>query len=211
MLLVTALEGASPGQLLLTVSYGDGSDVLAFRTTKAISSLVPRMGVTGYLDTKQHLNSYETYARWRDVWITDDASRRPAAASPSVTALWRESDKNLRLYGAACNQCGYVQYPPQRVCVNCQTRDDSSPVRLSDRTGSVFTYSMDYLAGTTDSPLVIAVVDFDGGGRMLCMVTDRELEEVRVGMPVEMSFRKLRVVNGVHNYYWKAVPQRLTV
>jgi hypothetical protein len=28
-------------------------------------------------------------------------------------------------------------------------------------------------------------------------------------MPVEMSFRKLRVVNGIHNYYWKAVPQRL--
>ena len=23
-----------------------------------------------------------------------------------------------------------------------------------------------------------------------------------------MSFRKLRVVNGIHNYYWKAVPQR---
>jgi hypothetical protein len=28
-------------------------------------------------------------------------------------------------------------------------------------------------------------------------------------MPVEMSFRKLRVVNGIHNYYWKAVPRRL--
>jgi hypothetical protein len=28
-------------------------------------------------------------------------------------------------------------------------------------------------------------------------------------MPVEMSFRKLRVVNGIHNYYWKATPRRL--
>ena len=71
----------------------------------------------------------------------------------------------------------------------------------------MFTYSMDYLAGTTDTPLVIAVVDFDGGGRALCMVTDRELDEIQVGMPVEMSFRKLRVVNGIHNYYWKAVPR----
>jgi hypothetical protein len=25
---------------------------------------------------------------------------------------------------------------------------------------------------------------------------------------VEMSFRKLRVVNGIHNYYWKAIPRR---
>ena len=211
MLLVTALEAAGPDHLLLTVSYGDGSDVLGFRTTDAITGVSPRMGVTGYLRSKQQLGSYETYARWRDVWLTDAAARRPAAASPSVTALWRESDKNLRLYGATCNQCGYLQYPAQRVCVDCQTRDDSTPVRLSDRTGAVFTYSMDYLAGSTDSPLVIAAVDFDGGGRILCMITDRELEEIQVGMPVEMSFRKLRVVNGIHNYYWKAVPKRSTV
>jgi hydroxymethylglutaryl-CoA synthase len=39
-------------------------------------------------------------------------------------------------------------------------------------------------------------------------MTDRELDEVRVWMPVEMSFRKLRVVNGIHNYYWKAMPRR---
>ena len=211
MLLVAALEAAGPGELLLTVSYGDGSDVLGFRTTEAISSLPPRMGVTGYLESKQHLNSYETYARWRDVWVTDAAARRPAAASPSVTALWRESDKNLRLYGATCNQCSYVQYPEQQVCVNCHARGDSTPLRLSDRSASLFTYSMDYLAGTTDSPLVISLVDFDGGGRILCMMTDRELDEVKIGMPLEMSFRKLRVVNGIHNYYWKAVPQRSVV
>ena len=211
MLLVAALESATPGQLILTVSYGDGSDVLGFRTTEAVSSLTPRMGVTGYLNAKTQLDSYETYAGWREVWVTDAAARRPVANSPSVTALWRESDKNLRLYGATCNSCGYVQYPPQRVCVNCQTKDDATPTRFSDRKGTVFTYSMDYLAATTDKPLVITTVDFEGGGRILCMMTDRELDEVRIGMPIEMSFRKLRVVNGIHNYYWKAVPQRTTV
>ena len=211
MLLAAALESAKPGQLLLTVSYGDGSDVLGFRTTEAVSSLTPRMGVTGYLNAKTQLDSYETYAGWRDVWVTDAAARRPMANSPSVTALWREADKNLRLYGATCNNCGYVQYPQQRVCVNCQTRDDTTPTRFSDRKGTVFTYSMDYLAATTDKPLVITTVDFEGGGRMLCMMTDRELDEVRIGMPIEMSFRKLRVVNGIHNYYWKAIPQRTAV
>ena len=80
MLLITALEAADPDQLMLTVSYGDGSDVLGFRTTEAISELGPRMGVSGYLKAKQQLNSYETYARWRDVWVTDAAARRPTAA-----------------------------------------------------------------------------------------------------------------------------------
>ena len=208
MLLALALEDVIPGQLILAASYGDGSDVLGFRTTSLAGTAAAENGVSGFLNSGRSLDSYETYARWRDVWVTDAASRRPQAPSPSVSALWREGDRNIRFYGATCNQCDFVQYPPQQVCVNCRARNDSTPVRLSDRPGKVFTYSMDYLAGTTDSPLVIAVVDFDGGGRALCMITDRELDEIHVGMPVEMSFRKLRVVNGIHNYYWKAVPLR---
>ena len=209
MMLASALETAVPGQLLVAASYGDGSDVLGFRISGAPVGSSSSSGLSGYLDSGQALDSYETYARWRDVWLTDAASRRPQAQSPSVSALWRESDRNIRFYGATCNQCGFVQYPPQRVCVNCQARDDSTPLRLSDKPGNVFTYSMDYLAGTTDTPLVIAVVDFEVGGRVLCMMTDRDLDEIKVGMPVEMSFRKLRVVNGIHNYYWKAVPRRV--
>ena len=212
MLLASALEDAVDGQLIVTVSYGDGSDVLGFRATTGADGgsmgASGSVGVSGYLNAKQPLDSYETYAKWRDVWVTDAASRRPQAQSPSVSALWRESDKNIRFYGAVCNQCGSVQYPPQRVCVKCQTKDDSTPVRLSDQPGTVFTYSLDYLAGTTDTPLVIAVVNFEKGGRILCMVTDRELDEIKIGLPVEMSFRKLRVVNGIHNYYWKAIPRR---
>ena len=209
MLLTQALADAGPEQLLMLVSYGDGSDVLAFRTTPSAGRPPQKgLGLKAHLESKRVLESYELYARWREVWPTDDAARRPAPASPSVTALWREEEKNLRFHGEKCNSCGYIQYPPQRVCVNCQSRDDASPVPLSERPGTVFTYSMDYIAGTTDTPLVIAVVDFEGGGRVLCMLTDREVDEVSVGMPVEMSFRKLRVVNGIHNYYWKAVPRR---
>ena len=216
MLLVGALEQAKAGQLLLAVSYGDGSDLLAFRTTGLVESATGEKanangrsgGLAGHLATGRTLENYETYARWRELWTTDDAARRPAPASPSVSALWRENDKNLRLYAGQCNGCGYVQYPAQRVCVDCQAKDDFATVRLSDRPGEVFTYSMDYIAGAVDTPLVVSAVDFQGGGRILCMMTDRELDEVRVGMPVTMSFRKLRVVNGIHNYYWKAIPRR---
>ena len=208
MLLAGALEDGSPGQLLLTVAYGDGSDVLGFRTTSKIGERGHGFGVSGFLDSGRVLDSYETYAKWRNVWLTDSSSRRPDPQSPSVTALWRESDQNIKFHGGVCNQCGYVQYPPQRVCVECQSRDDSTPIRLSDKLGTVFTYSLDYLAGTVDTPLAIVVVDYEPGGRVLCMMTDREVGEVQIGMPVQMSFRKLRVVNGIHNYYWKAVPLR---
>ena len=209
MLLAAALEQAGPDAVLLAISYGDGSDVLGFRTTAEIAAAQrPAMGVSGWVESMQPMANYETYAKWREVWTLDDASRRPSPASPSVSALWREGDKNVRLYGARCRVCGYVQYPAQRVCVECRAVDQGEPVRLSDKAGELFTYSMDYIAGAVDTPLVVAVVDFEGGGRVLCMMTDRELDEVRVGMPVEMSFRKLRVVNGIHNYYWKAIPRR---
>ena len=208
MTLLGALEDCRDGELVLAASYGDGSDVLSFRVNGESGGPTPRNGLKHQLESKKVLDSYETYARWRDIWTSDAAARRPPPAVPSVTALWRETDQNIRLHGAKCNSCGYIQYPPQRVCAECQARDDFQAFPLSDKKGTIFTYSMDYLAGTVDSPLVNTVVNFDGGGRILCMMTDRELDELHVDMPVEMSFRKLRVVNGIHNYYWKSIPVR---
>lgn len=208
LLLAKALEARLEGDRILVASYGDGSDILGFKATKDTKLAPNLLGVTGHVDSKEVLESYETYAKWRSVWDVDGGSRRPDPQSPSATALWREGEKNIRLYGSKCDSCGYIQYPTQAVCVNCQSRDGHSSVRFSDQTGSIFTYSMDYIAGSVDVPLVITVVNFVDGGRILCMMTDREIHEVHIGMPVRMSFRKLRVVNGIHNYYWKSIPIR---
>ncbi len=209
MLLVGALEEAASGDRLLVISYGDGSDILSFRVNKAIETDRKHDTLNELIQSRAILPDYETYARWREVWTSEAAARRPAPPMPSVTALWREGDQNIRLHGAKCTSCDYIQYPPQRTCTKCHAKDQSESFRLSDQKATIFTYSMDYLAGTVDTPLVITVINFDCGGRMLCMMTDRELEEVQIDMPVEMSFRKLRVVNGVHNYYWKSVPLRI--
>lgn len=40
------------------------------------------------------------------------------------------------------------------------------------------------------------------------MMTDRVLSEVKVGMPVEMTFRKYFTNEGIHNYIWKTMPVR---
>lgn len=208
MMLAKTLETCSEGQRVLVAAYGDGSDVLGFKVTNQPLHNENSLLVSGYLCSKHVLENYETYAKWRDVWEMDDGSRRPTANSPSATAIWRENEKNIRLYGSKCAACNYIQYPAQKVCVNCQAIEGGSNIRLSDQPGYVFTYSMDYIAGTVDVPLVITVVNFDCGGRLLCMMTDREVENISIDMPIDMSFRKLRVVNGIHNYYWKSIPKR---
>ena len=43
---------------------------------------------------------------------------------------------------------------------------------------------------------------------MECYMTDRDISEIEVGLPVEMSFRKLGFVDGIHNYFWKSIPIR---
>jgi len=157
---------------------------------------------------KKILPEYGLYLQWRGLFTPDTGVRRPPLMPPSAPAVLRERDWNLRFHGAKCNNCGYIQHPPQRVCTKCHARDDFETVRLSDKRGKLFTYAMDYIAGTVDVPLVVTIVNFDGGGRILSTMTDRDINEIKVGMPLELSFRKLYTIGGVHNYFWKCIPVR---
>jgi hydroxymethylglutaryl-CoA synthase len=52
-------------------------------------------------------------------------------------------------------------------------------------------------------PVVFAVVDFDGGGRLPVELTDLDADEVAIGKRVEMTFRRLFTADGIHDYFWK--------
>ncbi len=54
--------------------------------------------------------------------------------------------------------------------------------------------------------MVGVVIDFDGGGRYRCEMTDVDPDAVAVGDRVAMTFRRLYSAQGVHNYFWKARP-----
>ncbi len=56
----------------------------------------------------------------------------------------------------------------------------------------------------------IAVCDFDGGGRLPVELTDVTSEQVSIGMPVEMTFRRINTADGIANYFWKARPAQAT-
>ena len=82
------------------------------------------------------------------------------------------------------------------------------PVRLADAVGTVATFTIDRLAYSPSPPVVFAVVDFDGGGRYRCELTDVDPDDLAIGDRVEMTFRRLYTADGIHNYFWKARPVR---
>jgi 3-hydroxy-3-methylglutaryl CoA synthase len=211
MMLVAALEDAKPGDKILLISYGNGSDALYFQVTEEIEKVRDRRGIKRHLASKKPLPSYEKYIRFREMIPLDVTGRAELFPTP-VSALWRGRRTILGLYGSKCKHCGTPQYPPQRICVNpvCKATDEMEPYRFSDKKARLFTYTGDNLAVSPDPPQVYGVIQFEGGGRAFLDVTDCVLEELKVDMPVEMSFRKKYYdeARGIHNYWWKAVPPR---
>ncbi len=123
--------------------------------------------------------------------------------------IWREIPQRYRLEAAKCAKCGKVHYPPRRVCDGCRSRA-FEPVRLPDR-GEVKTYTIIHVAANrfvNQVPLIVAIVELDGGVRIMCQVTDVEPQDVRTGMKVRLEFRKIQQdgISGIISYGHKAVP-----
>ena len=74
--------------------------------------------------------------------------------------------------------------------------------------GTIVTFTVDRLAYSPSPPIVFAIVDFDEGGRSPIELTDVDADSLKVGDRVEPTFRRLSTADGIHNYFWKAKPQR---
>ena len=206
MLLVAALEEAKAGDRILLASYGNGSDAFVLQVTEQIEEIRDRRGMKGHLASKRVTTDYKKYLIWRGI-LPQETIPGPVGFL-SAPAAWREREANFRLHGVKCQLCGTVQFPPQRVCTNCHSKDQFETYGLSDKKAKLFTFAMDYVTPAPELPTVTTTIDFEGGGRMECYMTDREVEQVKPGLAVEMSFRKLFVKDGVHNYFWKSIPLR---
>ena len=205
LLLAAALEGAKAGDRLLVVAYGDGAEAFVLETTPSVERLEGRRGVSWHLARRAELASYDLYLRFRQL-LAGEHDRR-AGAGISATKHFRDRDDDLTLIGLRCRRCGCVQYPRQRVCFRCYARDEFDRVRLSDKVGTVRSFTFDNFAGSPNPPLVATVVDVEGA-RLYLQMTDASSKEVKLDMPVELTFRKMHDAGGTPNYYWKCTPVR---
>ena len=212
MLLVAALEESNPGDKILVASYGNGGDALFFSVTENIKKIKSKRGVKQHLVSKREFPNYEKYIAFRNIIPMEVGIRGEQIAFTQVSTLFRERKAILSLCGSKCKRCGTPQYPYQRMCVNpdCGAVDEMEEYIFSGKKGTLFTYTADNLAFSISPPEIYGLVNFEEGGRYWFDLADCDMQDVKVNMPVEMTFRRKYFDEswGVHGYFWKATPVR---
>ena len=203
--LADALERAQPDEIILAVSLSDGADAFVFRTTELVTGAATETTVADRAADRGADLPYATWLTWRGV-LPREPPRRPDPERPAAPPSFRRSEWKFGFVGSRCEACGTRHLPPQRICLECDATDQMVPEHLADVRGTIATYTVDRLAFSLNPPVVVAVIDFDGGGRFQCELTDVDPATVAIGDRVEMTFRRLFTADGVHNYFWKARP-----
>jgi 3-hydroxy-3-methylglutaryl CoA synthase/uncharacterized OB-fold protein len=205
IVLADVLDRAEPGQVIAVMTLADGVDVWLARVTEAIMSYRRTTTVQEQIARGNDSLPYASFLTWRGQ-LHREPPRRPDPERPAAPPSLRNEAWKYGFTASRCDACGTRHLPPQRVCATCGAVDQLSSERLADVPATIATYTIDRLAFSLSPPVVAAVVDFDGGGRFTCELTDVDPASVKIGDRVEMTFRRLFTAGGVHNYFWKARP-----
>jgi 3-hydroxy-3-methylglutaryl CoA synthase len=208
LVLASILDGARPGQVVGLVVLADGADVFLFRVTDAIASFAAQRPVAAQVEAGGVV-PYGKFLSWKGA-VKVEPPRRPEPTRPSSSAAHRREDWKYGFVGSQDQATGVIHLPPARVGIRPDGSTDMTPAPMADVQGTVVTSTIDRLAYSPSPPIVFAVVDFDGGGRMPIELTDCEPADIKIGTRVEMTFRRFFTADGIANYFWKARPVRGT-
>ncbi|MGD9238284.1 MAG: SDR family NAD(P)-dependent oxidoreductase, partial [Desulfobacterales bacterium] len=210
IMFISALEQAQPGDRMVMVGFGQGANALLFEVTENIKDLPDRDGVAGSLANKKTMRNYLKWLKFRDLIQTEMGIRAEAPTQTATSVLWRKSKMILGLVGGQCSACGTAQFPKMDICVNpdCGAFHSQVDYEFADVPARVKTFTADMLSVSVDPPAIYGMVQFEGGGRLTADFTDCELDDLKVGLPVKMAFKRKGVdpERGFVNYFWKAVP-----
>lgn len=209
-MLASALDTVSAGEKIVVAGFGQGSDAICFTVTENMENYRKALKVKPVLENKEIVDNYPKWLVFRDLLDPEMGIRAEAPTQTAMTTLWRKRDMILGLVGGECTKCGTPQFPRTEVCVNpeCTARHSQRPYEFADQPARVKTFTGDMLAVSYDPPHVYGMIQFDNGGRFMADFTDCKLSEIKVGLPMQMVFRKKAQdkQRGFVNYFWKARP-----
>jgi len=117
-------------------------------------------------------------------------SDRPLPLPDPETAFFWEATARRKLEILRCQTCKTWVHYPKPSCWNCSS-GDLKPEEVSGR-GTVYSYTVTHqdVPGYT-APFAVVIVELEeqAGLRMVSNVVDVPPEDVRIGMPVEVTFQ----------------------
>ncbi len=213
LLLTDVLARAAAGDLVLLTGFGQGAEGLLFRLTERARSAPQRSGARGALARRRAESHYLRFLSHCGLVEMDWGLRAERDNRTAQSVLYRKHRDVTGFVGGRCRQCGTVQFPKSRACVNpeCRAFDSQDDHRLADTQGRVKTFTEDWLAYTAAPPLVYGNVGIEGGGNVFVEFSDTDPGELEVGTPVRFIFRikDFDRVRGFRRYFWKATPERV--
>lgn len=210
LMLADTLAQIGPGQKVLVLGIGQGADVLLFETTDALAGYRSAGGVSDWLARRKPEINYLKYLAFEGHLVMEAGIRAEFDQKQPLTALYRNRKTVLGLVGGRCAKTGVIQFPRSEIGVggNDAPVGTQEDYPLADIPARILTYTADNLGYTPDPPGYYGMVEFEGGGRMVCEFTDVDPDRVEVGAPMRMMFR-IKAVDGQRGfvkYFWKAVP-----
>ena len=133
----------------------------------------------------------------------------------SIPTYSRSFPQRYALIGAKCKSCGNINLPKPVNCLKCG-RTDFEPVKLSGR-GKLYCYTTVSRGGSppefsSQQNLVgsyhVAVVELEEGPKIVAQMTDCKPDELKIGLPVEGTFRRIYEDEGMIRYGVKFRPIR---
>jgi len=110
--------------------------------------------------------------------------RIPAPLVNPEAQAWFDGAAEGRLLLRHCHDCGHVQRYPRTVCPQCFS--SHTGWKESAGMGTVYTYSV--LRRGAPVPYCVAYVTLDEGVTVLTNLVDVDLDAVRIGMRVQVTF-----------------------
>jgi len=210
VMLVSALENASPGDKLVVASFGQGCTAMLFEVTENISLMKNKCGIKGSLADKKPEGNYIKFLSHRGMLEQDWMMRAEGNWRSALSTLYRHQKEIIGLVGGKCKTCGTEQFPKADICVNpeCLAVHTQADCEFSELPGKIMTYTSDLLTYTLDPPAHYGMIVFNNGGRSMFDFTDYEPGKIEVGLPVQMVFRirNFDKPRGFTQYFWKAKP-----
>jgi len=109
-----------------------------------------------------------------------------------ITSHWRIKKQRYALVGEVCPHCSAKIFPPRDICPECG--DEAKDHYQFSGRGEVYSYTTLYNAPAgyeEQAPYTVAMVQLEEGPLVTAQLTDIDVKEPEVGMPVEMVTRKL--------------------